>query len=82
MIVTVCAIYDSIANQYGSPFTSINAEVAKRQIAAEFAAGGNGPMQTHPQDFKLFELGYFDTDHGVHKLHDQPKFLFQGTKPE
>lgn len=79
-VTAVCSVYDSVANLYGSPFYAINADVAKRQFQAECVRDADGPMQTHPQDFRLFKLGDFDDETGRFTLHEQPVFLFQGAK--
>lgn len=80
MITSICAVYDTVANLFGAPFSATNAAVATRQFQAELTNEQvSGPMQTHPQDFKLFELGQFDNAHGRFQLHDQPMFLYQGS---
>jgi len=79
MITSICAVYDITANLFGAPFSATNGQVATRQFQAELNhPEAKGPMQTHPQDFKLFELGAFDNTHGRFQLHDQPLFLYQG----
>lgn len=79
MITSICCVYDTVANLYGAPFCSTNAAVAVRQFQAELTADAHGAMQTHPDNFKLFELGSFDNTHGRFQLYDQPLFLYQGT---
>lgn len=79
-IISICAVYDATANLYGSPFSATNKHVAIRQFQAELAAPeAVGPMQTHPQDFKLVELGLYDNTHGRFQLHENPEFLYQGS---
>lgn len=79
-IMSVCSVYDTTANLFGSPFVSISAETAKREFQAELTnPNARGPMQTHPADFKLFELGVFSNEQGQFQLHDQPQFLYQGS---
>lgn len=78
-ILSVLSVYDTVANMYGSPFYAISPAVAIRQFQAELARDGDGPMQTHPQDFKLFDLGHFDDSSGKIQMYDQPIFLYQGS---
>ncbi|ALS03701.1 VP5 [Gokushovirus WZ-2015a] len=80
MMMPLFCVFDTTANLFGAPFTATNAQVAVRQFQAELtSAQVNGPMQTHPQDFKLFEVAAFDNDHGRILPHDQPLFLYQGS---
>lgn len=82
MKTAICAVYDMTANLYGAPFSATNEQVAIRQFQAELTnVQANGPMQTHPQDFKLFALGTFDNETGTYDLYQQPLFLYQGTQP-
>lgn len=81
--LAVCTVYDTVANMYGSPFCALSAAVAIREIQSEMSNPSHrGPMQTHPQDYRLFQLGTFDNDTGRYDLFPQPEFLFQGTAPD
>lgn len=75
------SIYDTVANMYGFPFPAVNQGTAVRQFQAEQAiSGGQQPMQTHPADFRLFEVGSFDSTTGVMEILPQPVFLVQGVR--
>ena len=80
MKTAICAVYDTTANLFGAPFSATNEQVAIRQFQAELTnVQATGPMQTHPQDFKLFGLGSFDNETGTYELYPQPLHLYQGT---
>ncbi|AXF52787.1 MAG: nonstructural protein [Microviridae sp.] len=80
MITPMFCVYDITANLFGAPFLATNAPVAIRQFQQELTNEQvSGPMQTHPQDFKLFEVAVFNNEHGRILPHDQPLFLYQGS---
>lgn len=72
---TVFTIYDSKVNHYWDPVVFLN----KGEALRTFEEGVNRRNQDgsaasligqHPQDFTLFEIGYYDELTGKYLLHD------------
>lgn len=79
----IVSVYDTIANLYGSPFVAINRATAMRSFHGEQAVRPErGPMQSHPEDFALYQLGTFDDSTGTISLLNPPEFLCRGTLTE
>lgn len=64
MKVSLYAVYDCVAEEYGPPWTAINDRVAGRQTRAI--------LSTMPSrsDYLLHKLGSYDTQTGQVKSHD------------
>ena len=64
MKVSLYAVYDCVAEEYGPPWTAINDGVACRQTRAI--------LSTMPSrsDYLLHKLGSYDTQTGQVKSHD------------
>lgn len=53
-------IYDKVAEQYGSPFVSLNDATATRAFNVQVQAN----HLAEPTDFELYNCGIFSTDSG------------------
>lgn len=63
MVRPVLSVYDSKSKVFGSPFVSVNQDVAKR----DFSRAVNDPNSQlfhNPEDFNLFILADFDDESG------------------
>lgn len=58
MLVQIYSVYDQQAENYGSPFTAVNVNIAKRNI---IDAARDSVLGIHPQDFELWEVAQMDT---------------------
>lgn len=73
-MIKVFTVYDSKAELYMTPFFMHNDKSAQRT----FGDAANDPshmFNKYPTDYALFELGEFDDDTGVIKMHEQKKNL-------
>lgn len=67
-------IYDKIAEQYGTPFPSLNHATATRQ----FNAQTNANAMAEPTDFELYCVGSYDTSSAQIVVSDKPVFVAKG----
>lgn len=75
MSITVAfSIYDLKAKSYGQPFYAVNADVARR-IVAEVVNDPQSQLCQYSSDFRLFEVGTFDSSTGVPLSYDNPIFV-------
>lgn len=78
MIRTVCAVRDSAAELYGQPIFVPSRGVALRSFADEVnRVAADNPLNQHPEDFVLYELGVFDESSGFFNCHE-PQQLARG----
>lgn len=68
------AIYDKVAEQYGSPFVSLNDAVAVRSFNAECKRN----MLAEPTDFELYCIGLYDTSLGSITPNTPIRFVAKG----
>lgn len=60
----LCCVYDSTANVYSNPFTSISHQVAMRDFS-HACADQNTDLCKSPECFSLHAIGEFDDSTGV-----------------
>lgn len=78
MILTVCAVRDTVADVYHRPYFMQSAGVAVRSFTDEvMREGEDNQLYKHPQDFVLYELGTYDDADAKFTLHDAPKHLIK-----
>lgn len=69
----VFALMDVQAQAFARPFFSPAKGVALRELGEEVNRDdGKNLLFTHPQDFRLFELGEWDERTGLFQCHAQP----------
>lgn len=74
MLYSMFAVYDSVANEYSSPFCLANIDVAKRSFSDILANGlGDPSWLRHPSDYYLCLIGVFDSSLGAASSYDTPE---------
>ena len=63
MVISVYCVRDSLLG-FGMPILRDNDAVASRAFDYDLNIDGS-PMASHPQDFQLYRIGFFDTDTGI-----------------
>lgn len=63
MRLFVACVRDSAVNQYGAPLAFAAPGQASRYFADEVNKNGS-EWNRHPEDYELFQLGYYDMDTG------------------
>lgn len=72
----VVSVFDSAANGFGRPAFVAAVGAAMRGFSDEVnRSHEENPMNRHPADFTLYELGTWDDADGRFELHDRPKSL-------
>lgn len=75
----VIAIKDRAADAFGRPAFVPSVGVAIRSFTDEVnRADPDNQMNSHPDDFDLFELGMYDDSTGVVEMLDSPRLLILG----
>lgn len=75
---TVVAVYDSAAQAFNRPFFVPAVGMALRSFSDEVnRQAEDNPMNRHPDDYELFQLGEFDDASGRFTLFDDPKPLLR-----
>lgn len=65
MILNIFVIRDRATDMYGTPMFMVSAGQAIRSFGDEInKADDKNQLYTHPDDFDLYSLGYFDTNSG------------------
>lgn len=77
MKLTICSVYDSAAQAFNRPLFVPHANLARRSFQDEINRGGdqNNQMNTHPEDFILYELGTFDDETARFDLLPEPRIV-------
>ena len=75
MKISLFSLFDTVANQFGSPFAAVNAESALRSCVSESKNPASGPLHSHPHDFRVFFLGVFDNESGEFAPAGVPQFV-------
>lgn len=76
MILTVCAVRDTVADVYNRPYFTQSAGVAVRSFSDEVnRQAEDNQLYKHPEHFVLYELGTYDDADAKFILHDAPKHL-------
>lgn len=63
MKIIVCAVRDSAVDGFATPFFMASTAVAVRSFRDEVLKG-DSPMNKHPEDYALYQLGVFDEQVG------------------
>jgi len=74
MVKFLFSVYDSKAQAYANPFTSVTQQVAIRDFT-QAARDENSQLCKFPGDFTLVELGEFDDETAVMQMHANPIVL-------
>lgn len=76
MPLTICCVRDSAAQAYNAPIFVPNAAIAVRSLKDEVNRNSdNNQLFRHPEDFELYELGFYDDATARMELHEQPKLI-------
>lgn len=76
MVQLMFSVWDVQAGAYARPFFAPARGLAVRSVSDEVnREGPENVIASHPQDFRLFELGSFDDVSGGFELHAQPVLL-------
>lgn len=67
-------VYDKIAQQYGSPFLSLNDATAVRQFNHQIAQN----LMAEPSDFELYQCGLFSVESGLIVPQNPLRFILKG----
>lgn len=59
----VLAIYDNTAKVFGQVITAPNVGSVTRELV-DMMQDGNTTIAKHPEDFSLYQIGYFDDETG------------------
>lgn len=75
------SVYDSKAQVYGNPFTSINEQLAMRDFQ-QACRDTNSQLHHFPNDFALYLIGEFDDSvMMIHPTLPQPRHICNATHP-
>lgn len=72
----LCAVLDTKASYHGRPFTARTTGEAIR-IFSDGVRDKETPMNSHPEDYVLYQIGYFDDETG--NIEPEHKLLISGT---
>lgn len=78
----VVSVYDKGAQVFGRPvFVRTEAEALRsfETQVRDANTDGSNPLFTHPQDFALYQLGWFDDESGKFENRDVPARLVEGS---
>lgn len=71
--VSMCTVFDSAAQAYNRPIFVGHANLARRSFQVEVnRRDKDNQMFSHPDDFELYELGFFDDSDASFHLHPSP----------
>ena len=71
------SIRDAKASSFGFPYFDINDKCAQRGFA--FQINNNDIYSFSPQDYDLYQVGYFDMEKGCFESLGVPEFVVAGT---
>lgn len=76
-VLVICTVRDSAANLYNRPFYVPNVNLARRSLQDQLAGNqpGDETIRRHPEDFELYELGFFEEETAKFELHPSPKLV-------
>jgi hypothetical protein len=77
MYMKVFAVRDSAVGGFMNPFVAPAVGLAARSFADEVNRPDT-PLNAHPEDYELFELGEFDSDSGRINAHPSPVSISRG----
>lgn len=70
----ICSIYDEKSELFTNPILQITKGEALRNFITEVESG-KSMLSSHPQDFKIYELGTFDDQSAKFIIYDIPRLL-------
>lgn len=73
----VFSIFDSKAVAYLPPFACPERGMAQRTFS-DAVADSKHSFGIHPEDYTLFEIGFFDDNSGVISAHNAPELVCTG----
>ena len=74
MKLVVMSVRDRASDVFGRPYFSPSVGGAKRSFRDEInRVSDDNMLNRHPEDFDLYELGFFYDDEGTFELHDKPR---------
>lgn len=72
-------IRDDVMAIYNNPFAQINDATAIRSFNNELERGGPDSLfSSHPADFSLYRIGYFDNESGCLTVEPVPTLVIAG----
>ncbi|QXP08546.1 MAG: nonstructural protein [Arizlama microvirus] len=74
-ISTLFCTYDRASESYSPPFAAPHSGVAIRGFTDAINAANGSDLAKHPDDFDLFEIGYFDSNTGYVTPHESGRQL-------
>ncbi|AXH74074.1 MAG: nonstructural protein [Microviridae sp.] len=75
-IITMFSVRDAAANMYNRPMYLATAALARRSFQDEAnRQDPNNEIYKHPEDFELYELGFYEEETATFELHPQPKLI-------
>lgn len=79
----IVAVFDKTAEVFGRPlFVRTEAEAVRSfetQCRDRGPADGANPLFTHPGEFALYDLGWFDDVSGKFDTHEVPRRVLEGS---
>ncbi len=71
-------VYDEKAECFGHPFFVSAMGIATRYMA-EWVNNENSMMGKHPEDFTMYQIGFWNDSEAKFENFGQPKFICKGT---
>lgn len=79
MRLVIVAIRDRAIDAYGTPFFVPHLGGAVRSFSDEVnRRDEKNQLNQHPEDFDLYELGFYDDATGAFELHERPRQVSVG----
>jgi hypothetical protein len=77
MLYIVCSVYDYKAEVFSQPFFAQGRSTAMRSFG-DIASDPSHPIGKHPEDYVCYEMGTWNDNEGVIKMHPQKKIIVEG----
>lgn len=74
----VITVRDRSADCFAQPSYATSVGSAARSFADQINDPASGMLHKHPEDFDLYELGFYDDTTGSFELHDRPRQVVLG----
>lgn len=78
MKLSAFAVRDIKASGFAHPFFATTEGLARRSFA-DWCNDPNTPLSRHPEDYQLFQVGYFDDETGQLTSTNTPELLLSGS---